>query len=51
MTYAWTCKKCGHSFEEHTSYDKRSSKCPLCKGELKQQFTKAKAKWNTPYGR
>lgn len=51
MTYSWECKKCGHKFEEMTSYESRSKECPICKGEIKQKYTISKAIWKVNLGR
>ncbi|MCA9386315.1 hypothetical protein KC717_06745 [Candidatus Dojkabacteria bacterium] len=47
MTFSFKCKKCGHTFEETTKYEDRTKQCPLCKGELKQQYSKSTAIWKT----
>lgn len=38
-TYAYACKECGHTFEQHQSFsDHALTVCPSCGGPLRKVF-------------
>lgn len=45
LTYSWECLGCGLKWEEQKKVEERSTECPVCKGKIKQKYSKSRAVW------